>query len=80
MRQTIRLLFKSPGFTITAILILGFGIGANTAIFSLISVVLLRPLPFADADQLLQINMPSPGAKWGGMDYPDYEEISATQH
>ena len=46
LRYTARLLLKSPGFTITAILILGFGIGVNTAIFSLIDTLLLKPLPF----------------------------------
>jgi uncharacterized protein (DUF433 family) len=43
LRRTIRLFLKSPGFTITAVLILGFGIGTNTAVFSLISTVLLDP-------------------------------------
>jgi predicted permease len=77
---SVRLLRRSPAFTITAILILGFGIGANTAIFSLIDAVLLKPLPYPHPEQLMQVNMPSPGFKWGGMDYPDYEEICAAQH
>lgn len=46
MRQTIRTLLKSPGFTITAVLILGFGIGANTAVFSLIEAVILNAVPY----------------------------------
>jgi hypothetical protein len=53
LHQTLRLLLKSPGFTITAILILGFGIGANTAIFSLINSVLLKPLPYPEPDRLV---------------------------
>ena len=52
MRHTLHLLLRSPAFTITAVLILGFGIGANTAIFSLINGVLLKPLPYPRADRV----------------------------
>jgi predicted esterase len=55
-RYTIRLLLKSPGFTVTAILILGFGIGANTAIYSLIDAAVFRPLSMPQADRLVQID------------------------
>src|SRR3979411_2750517 len=55
LRHSVRLLLKTPGFTVTAVLILGFGIGANTAIFSLIDAVLLNPLPFPKADRLVEI-------------------------
>ena len=58
MRHTIRLLLKSPAFTITAVLILAVGIGANTAIFSLINSVLLKPLPYPRADRLVEIFQP----------------------
>jgi hypothetical protein len=54
-----RLLLKSPGFTVTAVLILGFGIGANAAIFSLIDTVLLSPPPYPRPEKMVNVSMPS---------------------
>jgi putative ABC transport system permease protein len=79
VRHTLRLLFKSPGFTITAVLILAVGIGANTAIFSLFNSVLLNPLPYPRADRLVEIFQPLRTIQKFYVCYPDYFDFCATQ-
>jgi predicted permease len=61
LRYAFRAFAKSPGFTLAAILSLAIGIGANTAIFSITSALLLRPLPYKDADRLVILWNTSPG-------------------
>ena len=55
VRHAVRALIRVPGFSLTVVLTLGLGIGANTAVFSAMDAVLLRPLPFRDPDQLVSL-------------------------
>jgi predicted permease len=66
LKFAFRQLRKSPGFTATAVLMLAFGIGATTAIFSIVEGVLLRPLPFPDPDRLVVLADRLQGADVGG--------------
>jgi hypothetical protein len=61
LRYTFRVFAKNPGFTAAAILSLAIGIGVNTTIFSVTSALLLRPLPYQDADRLVILWNRSPG-------------------
>ncbi len=67
LKFAIRHLLKSPGFTSIAIIIMALGIGANTAIFSVVHAVLLEPLPFSDPDRLVQIWHVPPQTSFPGM-------------
>ncbi len=55
LRHGIRGLIKTPGFTLPAIVILGLGIGVNTAVFTMVNAVMLRPLPFQESDRLMRL-------------------------
>lgn len=61
-KLTLRRLMKAPGFAATVLLTLAIGIGANTAVFSVINSVVLRPLPYPEADRLVALHMDAPGA------------------
>ncbi len=66
LRFVMRQLAKSPGFAITAVLMLAFGIGATTAIFSIVEAVLLRPLPFPDSERVMVLSDKIAGVNVGG--------------
>ena len=80
LRYAIRMLAKSPAFSIIAVLALGLGIGANTAIFSVVNAVLLRPLPYPQPDELIVLRESSAGFPSGSVSYPNYLDWRAGQH
>jgi predicted permease len=83
LQYALRTLARSPGFAFTAILTLALGIGATTAIFSLVNTVLLRPLPFPEQEQLMWLSQQDhslPGVAAESLSYPDYFDWRAQNH
>lgn len=72
VRYGLRMLRRSPGFTAVAVLTLALGIGANTAIFSVVHAILLRPLPFRDSGQLVMLFTRDARNQRNYVSYPDY--------
>jgi MacB-like periplasmic core domain len=75
IRYAVRQLLKAPGFTATAVLTLAFGIGATTAIFSIVEGVLLRPLPFADPGRIVVVGDLIEGTAFTTPSVPAYESL-----
>src|SRR5512138_2225268 len=74
-RYAVRMLLKNPAFTLIAICALALGIGANTAIFTVVDRVLLRPLPYANADRLVNVVRKFPNGTSPSMSIPKFALI-----
>src|SRR5829696_5639476 len=79
LRYAVRALAANPGFSLAAVLTLALGIGANTAIFTAVYGVLLKPLPYSEPDRLVRVSETRRGGSWN-VAVPNYIDWRARNH
>src|SRR4249920_1905053 len=80
LRYGVRMLAKKPVFTVIAVVTLALGIGANTAIFSVVNAVLLRTLPYHNANRLIALWGTDPAGERDGVSIPEIQSFQTQMH
>src|SRR5438128_2623075 len=80
LKYALRMLLRRPGFTVTAILSLALGIGACTAIFSIVDAVILRPLPYPEAEKIISVREVDKQGRQITFAEPNFLEVRARNH